>query len=204
MISIFPACIFFLDQPTPTRAQFLCATITAFHNGHQAAEDFHPPVRLGATTRLRRRAHHQHGQVPGAAPVPSPLVLRSGGVCISRRRCAGRWRWGTRGSTRSCAEPRGLPHPPQWPTPTPLAHSCGIATSQGEIVDGHGGSHHVDTIFDAVFRPHADGSAGIRVTAVEDEKLTAEMTVRRHPSVASTPLPSQSHPVLWCRWKRAT
>ena len=147
-------------------------------------------------TRLQKISTHLSGSpLPActAAPITSTVKFpvrpppRVGGVsvhtCENAAGCAGRWRWGTRGSTRSCAEPRGLPHPPQWPAPAPLAHSCGIATSQGEIVDGHGGGHHVDTIFDAVFRPHADGSAGIRVTAVEDEKLTAEMTVRRHPSV---------------------
>ena len=140
-------------------------------------------------TRLQKISTHLSGSAlrPACAAAPitstvkfpvrplSPLVLRSGGVCISRPLC-GQVEVGD-----------------TW------------VDSIGEIVDGHGGGHHVDTIFDAVFRPHADGSAGIRVTAVEDEKLTAEMTVRRHPSVASTPLPSQSHPViLWCRWKRAT
>lgn len=40
---------------------------------------------------------------------------------------------------------------------------------------------NIDAYFDGVFRPNADGSGGLRVTKVEDERLTAEMTVEaRH------------------------
>ena len=40
---------------------------------------------------------------------------------------------------------------------------------------------NIDGYFDGIFRPNADGSGGLRVTKVEDERLTAEMIVEgRH------------------------